>query len=400
MPTDTLKWSALALAALLHTASHAADAPGLPSSLKINQLQVLGTHNSYAQGMDPRVEKLFEEKLGDTLTNYVKGMPPAARALFNEEHPNTMTPSEMLKYAHPGLATQLDAGVRSLEIDVNPDPQGGVYARPVSYTMLRAQGVRDLLPFDDRGLDQPGFKVLHMPDIDFRSSCPTLRLCLGQIRAWSDAHPDHVPLFILVEAKNQDVPILPNPTHTVPFTPALFDALDEELVAGIGRERLITPDDVRGGYPTLNQAIRAGNWPTLAKARGKVLFLMITANGPATTAAYLQGHPSLKGRAAFMRAEPGEDHAAFLMFDNAQVRAQEIRQYVQQGYLVRTRSDIETYEAKVNNHERANAAFGSGAQIVSTDFEIPGNAYNTDYVVRLPGGAAARCRPDLTACRK
>jgi len=396
-----MKIAALIMASLTCASAAAApvEAPGLPADLKINQIQVLGTHNSYAQGLDPHVASLFVERLGNTFTNYVNGMAPAARALFNEEHPYPLAPADVLKYEHPGLATQLDLGVRSVEIDVNPDPRGGVYSDPVSYRMLRAQGVTDLLPFDHTDLDKPGFKVLHIPDIDFRSSCPTLRLCLGQIRNWSDAHPGHVPLFILIEAKNQDLPILPNPTHTVPFSPALFDDLDQELLTTMGRERIITPDDVRGNYPTLNQAVRAGHWPKLADARGKVLFLMLTANGPAGAAGYLQGHPSLKGRTAFLRAEPGEDHAAFLMFDNALVRGSDIRRYVEQGYLVRARSDIETYEAKVNDHTRAKAAFASGAQMVSTDFEQPGNAYGTDYVVRLPGGEVARCRPDLAdAC--
>ena len=47
----------------------------------------------------------------------------------------------------------------------------------------------------------------------------------------------------------------------------------------------------------------------------------VFAPGEAGTRDYLAGHPSLKGRAAFLRAEPGEDHAAFLMFDNALVRS-------------------------------------------------------------------------------
>lgn len=383
----------LLAAAIFCGGALAADAPDLPGTVRINRIQVLGTHNSYAQGLDPRVAALLDERLGDTLDQYVQRMPPAARALFNEEHPNPVRPAEMLEYAHPGLAAQLDLGVRSLEIDVNPDPGGGQFVRPASYRMLREKGITDLLPYDATGMHEPGFKVLHMPDIDFRSSCPTLRLCLQQVRTWSDAHPRHVPLFLLIEAKNQDLPILPDATHTVPFSPALFDDLDRELVTTMGRERIITPDDVRGSHATLNDAIRANSWPTLDAARGKVLFLMITANGPAGTAGYLQGHPSLRGRAAFLRAQPGEDHAAFLMFDNALVRAADIRQYVQQGYLVRTRSDIETHEAKVNSRERADAAFASGAQIVSTDFEVPGNAYGTGYVVRLPGGGAARCSP-------
>ena len=41
-----------------------------------------------------------------------------------------------------------------------------------------------------------------------------------------------------------------------------------------------------------------------ADARGKVVFMILTANGPGTTADYLNGHPSLRGRMAFLRAQP------------------------------------------------------------------------------------------------
>ena len=47
--------------------------------------------------------------------------------------------------------------------------------------------------------------------------------------------------------------------------------------------------------------------------------------------------------------------------------------------MVRTRSDIETYEAKMNDFTRSKAAFSSGAQVISTDFFHPGNTYGTSY---------------------
>jgi hypothetical protein len=74
---------------------------------------------------------------------------------------------------------------------------------------------------------------------------------------------------------------------------------------------------------------------------------------------------------------------------------------VKQGYLVRARADIETWEAKANDPSRAKQAFASGAQIVSTDFYKKGNAYGTDYVVTLPGGGVMRCNPvnATQACR-
>lgn len=378
-------------------AAPAQEAPGLSPDLKINELQVLGTHNSYSSGMDPHVAALFAERASALFAHFEDRMTPAQRALFKEEHPNPMDVHDLLKYEHPPLKEQLDLGVRSLEIDINPDPKGGNYSAPVAYKMLRAQGVTDLRPFDNRDLDKPGFKVLHIPDVDFRSNCPTLWICLRDIRAWSDAHPKHVPLYILIEAKIQDVPILPGATHTVPFSAAIFDDLDKEFVEVMGRKRIITPDDVRGDYPTLRDAVLAHNWPKLKHARGKVLFLMLTATGPTGAQGYLEGHPSLRGRVAFLRSEPSDDYGAFLLVDNASVHVNDIRAWVKAGYLVRSRSDIETYEAKINDMTRANTAFASGAQIVSTDFERPGNAYGTPYTVRLPGGEAARCNRVATA---
>lgn len=379
-----------------------ANAQGAPEfvtkrGVKLNEIQVLGSHNSYAQPVDPKLLAVVEPILGKLMSGVTAKMPPAQAALFKEEHPNEVTFAEALNYHHPDLTTQLNAGLRSLEIDVNPDPEGGRFVDPAGYRALRAKGVQDLAPHNMAGLEQPGFKVLHVPDIDFRSHCPTFKGCLAEIKAWSEAHPQHVPLYIMLEAKSQAIPIFPGATQVAPFDAKAFDALDAEILSVLGRNRLITPDDVRGTYDTLRQAVLAKNWPTLEAARGKVIFLMITANGTASTGPYLEGHASLKGRVAFLRAEPGDDHAAFLMYDNAVVRAEEIQKFVQAGYLVRTRSDIETYEAKANDLSRAKAAFSSGAQVVSTDFFRPGNSYGTPYVVQLPGGGVARCNPVVRA---
>lgn len=311
-------------------------------------------------------------------------------------HPITITFGERHSYGHPDLKTQLDAG----RGDGNPDPKGGRFVTPAAYKVLAAKGLTHLAPFDKSELDQPGFKFLDVPDIDFRSHCPTFKICLTQIRESSDGPRGHVPLFLLIEAKSQAIPILPGATKLAAFDAKAFDDLDAEILAVLGRERVIAPDDVRGNCGTLHLAVLAKNWPTLQAARGKVMFLMITAAGLADTSGYLAGHSSLRGRMAFLAAYPGEDHAAFLIFDNALIRGKEIEQYVKSGYLVRTHSHIETFEANTNDMTRARAAFDSGALVVSTDFFRPGNVYKAPYVVTMPGGGAARCSPkSASACR-
>lgn len=383
----------LSLAAAILAVGCATPRGAYTDGLKLNQIQVLGTHNSYAQPVDPRLLAIVDPMVGQIGASMTARMSPEQRALFAEEHPSPASFAEGLAYDHPPLRAQLDAGLRSLEIDVYRDPAGGRFLDPAGYRALAAKGIADPAPHDRTGLDQPGFKVLHIPDVDVRSHCPTLETCLGEIRAWSNANPGHTPLFMLLEAKATAFPLLPNATQVVPFDAVAFDALDAALIEGLGRDRLITPDDVRGSYPTLEAAVRAGAWPTLAAARGKVIVLMLTATGPGATNAYLAGHPNLEGRMAFVRANPGERHAAFLLLDNAIVRGEEIAQRVREGYLVRTRADIETWEAKTNDLTRAEAAFASGAQVVSTDFFKPGNAFGTNYFVTLPGGGDYRCNP-------
>jgi hypothetical protein len=79
-----------------------------------------------------------------------------------------------------------------------------------------------------------------------------------------------------------------------PFTPAIFDALDREITSVFRAGEMITPDDVRGSYATLNQAVRADNWPTLQQARGKVVFLMDQKNmGPLYLEASVSEWPHL-----------------------------------------------------------------------------------------------------------
>ena len=387
-----MKKLALGLA-LTCALSALATAKDRAPELLLNQIQVVGTHNSYSQGIDPRLMAMAEAIVGPRLMARNASLTGAAKAAALEYHPNPGSLSQGLNYRYGSLASQLDAGMRSLEIDINNDPQGGRYAHPAGYAALKAKGITDPLPLDATDMDKPGLKVFHIADFDVRSSCNLFRTCLGQLRSWSDAHPNHEPIFILVEAKSDPLPIFPGSTKPLPFDAKAFAEMDASIYDVIGRDHLVTPDAVRGDYATLEAGVRAHHWPTLQAARGKFVFLLLTALDPIALAAYHEGHPNLEGRAAFLRASPGDSYAAFLLMDNATMRAKEIPALVKQGYLVRARADIETYEARINDPARANQAFRSGAQIVSTDFYKPGNGYGTAYVVRLPGGAAARCNP-------
>ncbi|MGL1687265.1 Ca2+-dependent phosphoinositide-specific phospholipase C, partial [Vibrio parahaemolyticus] len=69
-----------------------------------------------------------------------------------------------------------------------------------------------------------------------------------------------------------DASAWPGGMAALPFDAAAFDALDAEVRAVFPPDALIAPDDVQGRYPTLRDAVLHDNWPTVAQARGKVLF--------------------------------------------------------------------------------------------------------------------------------
>jgi hypothetical protein len=236
---------------------------------------------------------------------------------------------------------------------------------------------------------KPGFKVMHMQDVDYRSTCQPFIACLEQVRQWSHAHPNHIPIFILVETKEGKPRRPAQVIEPEPFTSSTFDALDAEIRFVFPPNEIITPDDVRGHYDTLNEAVLAGNWPTLESARGKVIFLMDQRPvGPT----YLAGHPSLRGRVLFTNATPGEPDAAFIERNDGP--EPDIADLVRKGYLVRTRTDADTNEARTNSTARRDAMMSSGAQILSTDYPVNEPArWPGHYVVALPGDAAARCNP-------
>jgi Phosphoinositide phospholipase C, Ca2+-dependent len=350
-------------AAVAQTSASSSDA-----QVRINQIQLIGSHNSYHAGLLPGVRAYLEKKKPDALRG--------------------------LDYAHQPLDKQFDGGVRQIELDIFADSKGGRYVHPAGPAAEAAAGVTadpDDENFSGASRDvmmKPGFKVMHVQDLDQHSNCQPFTACLTIVREWSKAHPQHLPIYVLVETKQGKPLNIPNATMPEPFTAASFDELDREIRSVFPADEVITPDDMRGSYDTLNEAARANAWPTLEKARGKVIFLMDQRSvGPL----YLDGHPNLRGRVLFTNAAPGQPDAAFTEENDG--TEQEIAELVRQGYLVRTRTDADTKEGRSGSTMRRDQAMASGAQILSTDYPKAEPAKWTGYSVSFPGGAMARCNP-------
>jgi hypothetical protein len=331
------------------------------TKVHLNQIQVIGSHNSYNLGFAP------------------------SEAKFARDH--NPREYEALEYRHATLTAQLDGGVRQLEIDIVQDPHGGRFANPKIVALTKQAGLPADPDFDpNHEMDKPGFKVIHIPDLNQRSSCLLFTDCLKEIRAWSKSHPEHVPLFLLIETKHGRTPSIPDSVEAEPFTGETFDALDKEIRSVFADSEMILPDNVRGNYPTLEAAVRAGHWPTLAESRGKVIFLMDQKNvGPV----YTVGHPLLQGRVLFTNSDPGKPDAAFV--EENEGSPQLIDQLVGQGYIVRARADESTIAARTNDTTRRDALLHSGAQMISTDYPLSEPSKWTRYSVGFAGGLPARC---------
>ncbi len=300
----------------------------LDDTLRMHQIQVIATHNSYHR------------------------MAPAdLHAMVKAAYPDAVT----WEYEHAPLGVQLNRGIRSFELDLHRTGKG--------------------------------YEVFHVQDFDAVSTCPDFAGCLQVIRAWSRAHPEHVPIITLLELKHEDVPQARTRTHA--FAAEDLDALDALLLSVFSRGELITPDDVRGGFPTLAEAVRAGNWPTLAQSRGKCMFVLHARGVHAEN--YTRDAPSCEGRPMFIEGAGGQPYDAVFVENNP--GRPELAQRVSEGFIVRTRADANLDEAHRGDTGRRDAALASGAHIVSTDFPFGEAHPETGYMVQLPGGVAARPNP-------
>jgi hypothetical protein len=338
-------------------------------TLKMNQTQVIGSHNSYKIGI--------EKPLMDIILS---------------ERPEAIG----LDYNHIPISQQLDLGLRSLEIDVLYDPEGGRFSKPKGLDMLMALGMEPV-PYNTDVLKNPGFKVLHVPDIDFRTHCSTFKACLSDIRDWSRSHRDHLPIIITINPKCSGLD-RPGFTNVIPFDAKVLDALDKEILEIFKTIELIMPSQVKGRKKTLRQAVVVNGWPDLAKARGKVLFVLDA--GKELTELYLAGDEDY-ARPMFSNTDPENSHAAFFIMNNPVKQEMDIVNLVKMGFMVRTRSDADTHEARTGDKSRFEAAIRSGAQVITTDYYLKSLSPNKDFEITFDG-KFSQCNPVLiksSACQ-
>lgn len=319
----------------------------VPDSIRINQLQYLGSHNSYKIRPDQEVL--------DFLIPWQPAIP------FNVLE---------MDYTHETLYDQFTYyGVRQIELDFYADTEGGRFYNRKGAEMANlglASGIPQLL--------EPGNKVLHIADIDYNTHYYTLVEALQAVKSWSDQFPYHLPIFILLETKTETVANSISGlgfTESEPWTASNIESIETEIRSVFSEDRIITPDFVRGSYETLNEAILENGWPTVGESRGKVMFLFDQKN---INNIYRQGSPSLEGKLVFTDSNPGDPDGAFVKRNN--VNSSDIQNLVEQGYLVRTMVGG-TNEARFGDYSKLNKGLQNGAHFLSTDYYRPDIRYKT-----------------------
>ena len=96
---------------------------------------------------------------------------------------------------------------------------------------------------------------------------------LRHLRTWSQLHPGHDVITITVDLKER--------ARNRRQFPRYLDATIDEF---LGRDRLFTPPDLRGGGDTLVAGATATGWPTLDELRGR--FVLCLSGDEATKATY------------------------------------------------------------------------------------------------------------------
>jgi hypothetical protein len=327
----------------------------------LNDIQVIGSHNSYKIAIE---EPLF---------NYLFKL-DSSRA-------------KSLQYSHIPLEEQLDLGLRNLELDVFYDSNGGYYSNPKGLEIVKKMGATPKAFDKEEKLKKPGLKMFHIQDIDFRSHYLLFKDALLALKKWSDKHPNHTPIFILMNTKDQVVENLRKP---LPFTAKALDSIDIEIKSVFSNKQLITPDLVRGKYQTLEEAILKKGWPELNTVKGRFLFILDEKEDKIKK--YLENHFSLKNRVLFVNSQEGNPEAAFRILNDPVKDFDYIKKLVAKGYMVRTRADSDTKQARTNDYTSFEKAKASGAQVISTDYYLPSQLFKSDFKISFENNTFERIK--------
>jgi len=329
-------------------------------TIHLNDVRVLASHNSYKKQPDPKILKFlerFKKRLGEA------------------------NDPKQIEYEHVTLTEQLDSfDIRGFELDVNYDPKGGRYYKRRINGFIGGLKKRSKI----EELKEPGYKIIHITDVDYETNYLTFKAALKEINDWSNANPEHLPIYINIEAKGSGLGDESKMLKLFGFKTALefdsiaFSDLDKEIYESIDSDKLYTPKQLRGDYQSIKERLDNDGWPLLNTCAGKLIFILQGTNSNLYTKYIDAG----QDRPMFVYGVPGEMSTAFVIRNQPKGNVEEIDSLSEQ-YIVRTRSDAGTLDARANDYSRWNEAMRSNAQIISTDYYKP-NLEFSGFFVEMP----------------
>ncbi len=322
-------------------ASYVSMAQQNMDSIRLNDIRIVASHNSYKKKPHPKVLKFltkFQDKLGA------------------ENNP------DFIDYGHLFFEEQFtDYGIRGVELDVNYDPKGRHYRRRRVNLFLWGQKQR----VKGESMKIPGFKLLHISDVDFETNYFTLIDALKAIKEWSDQNQNHIPIFINIEAKGSH-PADQSKTlrflgfkKCIPFDTLAYRKLEAEISTIFADQEIYKPSDFKGDYITIQERIEQKGWPYLQDCLGKVIFILEGNNQ--------HMYRGFENPLMFYYGEPNDKNTAFLLRNHSKGIEEQLNEQSNR-YMIRTRSDAGTVQSRNNDFSMWNSALRSNAQIISTDY--------------------------------
>ncbi|KAJ0160423.1 hypothetical protein CTA2_7990 [Colletotrichum tanaceti] len=238
-----------------------------------------------------------------------------------------------------------------------------------------------------------------LDDADYHTTCKTLTACLGVVKAWSDAHRDHVPIPFMIEFKTSDAAIAAGGDGDGDGDRGAAPILWNDT-ALLRRPRRRDPRRLRPGPPR-----HPGRPPPREPdAREGVLSLMD--NGPVHPVrdAYADGHPNLEGHVLLHQLGAGQPRLRVPKGEGGREREREReRERAPNRPPSAPGSPRATGSAPAptcpstrccpptTRRPCARPPWRAAPQVVSTDFQAYGMSarWDADYAVRFGGGAAA-----------
>ena len=250
---------------------------------------------------------------------------------------------------------------------------------------LEDQGVRQF-ELDIHYRNGVGFQVFHLPLVDDQTTCLLFTDCLQTLNDWSDAHPDHMPLMIWIEPKDEDLDWAIG--SLLPIS-GRFGELEQEILSVIPFSKIVTPDEIRGPHGTLPDAIAADGWPTLRALRGRVMFSILDSGSHRDE--YTSDAENLAGKLMFVDSDSDADpFAAMFKINNAQSDFDDVQAKVAAGFIVTCNADSAD-ASDVDNESKRDASLASGAHFLSSDSPAPDP--EGGYFLDIADGMPARCNP-------